>query len=231
VQLLRGSDREKDQSYFLHALPGVALAKTLLPLAALRKDEVRALARGAGLPVHDKEDSTGICFIGERRFRDFLARYLPPSPGEIRDLAGRVLGRHAGLMYYTLGQRHGLGLGGTGEPWYVAAKNLRENALYVVQGHDHPALFSRTLDAAELSWVSGTPPPTPFACTAKTRYRQPDQSCVIEEIRDGMARVVFGQAQRAVTPGQYVVFYRDDVCLGGGSIQGSDAPATALARQ
>jgi tRNA-specific 2-thiouridylase len=229
VKLLRGADPGKDQSYFLHALPTSALAKTLFPLAKLRKEEVRALARRAGLPVHDKEDSTGICFIGERRFRDFLARYLPPRPGEIRDLSGRVLGTHEGLMYYTLGQRHGLGIGGAGEPWYVAAKDLRENVLTVVRGHNHLALFSRSLEAGELRWIAGMPPPLPFACTAKTRYRQADQECVIEAIANGIARVGFSRPQRAVTPGQYAVFYDNEVCLGGGAIETTAAPAVTCA--
>jgi tRNA-specific 2-thiouridylase len=219
VQLLRGADPDKDQSYFLHALSASALARTLFPLADFRKEEVRSVARRAGLPVHDKEDSTGICFIGERRFRDFLARYLPPKPGEIRDLAGNAIGKHDGVMYYTLGQRHGLAIGGAGEPWYVAAKDLKESALIVVQGHDHPALFSDRLAARELSWVSGAPPPLPFSCTAKTRYRQPDQDCTIEAVENGVARVRFAHPQRAMTPGQYVVFYDAAVCLGGGCIE------------
>ncbi len=220
-RLLKGKDGAKDQSYFLYALGQEALARALFPLGRLAKREVRALARAAGLPNHDRHDSTGICFIGERDFKDFLARFLPARPGEIRALDdGRPLGRHDGLMYYTLGQRHGLGLGGAGAPWYVAEKDLARNVLYVVQGHDHPALLSRELIAGEVHWIAGTPPPLPLACRAKVRYRQAEQPCVVEPAGGrGRLRVRFATPQWAVTPGQSVVFYDGELCLGGAVIE------------
>lgn len=221
VRLLRGVDRLKDQSYFLHTVPGVALAQALFPIGHLRKEQVRAMVRERGLPVFDKQDSTGICFIGERPFADFLARYLPAQPGDIVTEDGKRLGRHRGLMFYTLGQRQGLGIGGCRDagdaPWYVADKNLTRNELVVVQGHDHPALMSEGLEAVELCWVAGAPPGERFRCTARTRYRQPDQPCKVEMTGAG-CRVRFEQAQRAVTPGQSVVFYLGEECLGGGTI-------------
>ncbi len=223
-QLLRGADRAKDQSYFLHTLDQSVLAQTLFPLHGLIKSNARAIARQHGLRVHDKKDSTGICFVGERRFKQFLMRYLGPRPGDIVDLSGSRLGRHDGLMYYTIGQRHGLGLGGPGEPWYVVDKNVETNLLYVVQGHDHPALMSTTLTAHKLHWVSGAAPSTPYRCCAKTRNHQPDAPCVIETVADDVARVRFDSAQRAVTPGQSVVFYSGERCLGGGVIVSGDAP-------
>jgi tRNA-specific 2-thiouridylase len=199
-------------------------------LGHLAKREVRALARAAGLPNHDRRDSTGICFIGERRFKDFLARFLPAQPGEIRALDDdQPLGRHDGLMYYTLGQRHGLGLGGPGKPWYVADKDLARNVLYVVQGHDHPALLSRELVASEVHWIAGTAPPFPLACHAKIRYRQAEQPCVVEPEEGGRLRVRFRVPQWAVTPGQSVVFYEGEVCLGGAVIE-SRVPLVAGAR-
>lgn len=226
--LLRGRDANKDQSYFLYTLGQHQLKRAVFPLAAMKKPEVRREARRAGLATSEKKDSTGICFIGERRFREFLSNYLRPRPGEIRDLDGRVLGRHDGVMYYTLGQRQGLGIGGAGAPWYVVRKDPDGNTLYVAQGHDHPALFSTWLAAGELSWVAGSPPPVPLRCTAKTRYRQPDQGCVIESLDGGACRVRFSAPQRAVTPGQSIVFYEGERCLGGGVIQACEALAAPL---
>jgi len=223
--LLRGRDANKDQSYFLYTLGQEQLERAVFPLADLDKPRVRRLAEHAGLATAGKKDSTGICFIGERRFREFLGRYLAPDPGEIRGPDGRVLGEHQGLMYYTLGQRQGLGIGGAGAPWYVARKDPARNILYVAQGHDHPALFSRWLTAAELSWVAGAPPRLPRRCTAKTRYRQPDQDCVIERLHQDACTVRFHAAQRAVTPGQSVVFYDAEQCLGGGVIRDCEALA------
>jgi tRNA-uridine 2-sulfurtransferase len=223
VRLLKGRDPLKDQSYFLHAMPAQALARTLFPIGEMPKQEVRARARDLALPVFDKKDSTGICFIGERPFAEFLERYLPAQPGDIESLDGRKLATHRGLMYYTLGQRQGLLIGGRNdaseEPWYVANKDLSRNALIVVQGHDHPALLCRTLHASQLTWVAGEPPANEFRCTAKVRYRQADQACAVQAVAAMSCRVQFDVPQRAVTPGQYVVFYQDDVCLGGGVIE------------
>ena len=217
-RLLKGVDRDKDQSYFLHALDQVALAASLFPLGELTKIEVRARAHAAGLPNHARKDSTGICFIGERRFKDFLQRYLPAQPGEIRTPDGEVKGRHDGLMYYTLGQRQGLGIGGPGEAWYVADKDLTRNILYVVQGEHHEALYAPALIAHDLTWIAGRAPALPLRCSAKTRYRQTDQACTVAENADGGVRVTFDEPQRAPTPGQSVVFYHGDACLGVGVI-------------
>ena len=222
AKLLRGLDPNKDQSYFLHAMPGDALARTLFPIGNLQKSEVRRMARELTLPVFDKKDSTGICFIGERPFAQFLETYLPARPGVIETPEGSKLGSHRGLMYYTLGQRQGLGIGGrndSGEqPWYVADKDLSRNVLIVVQGHDHPALLRHRAWASQLAWVAGEPPADRFECTAKVRYRQADQACQVQVFADGHCEVDFARAQRAVTPGQYVVFYQGDVCLGGAVI-------------
>ncbi|MCC5797468.1 MAG: tRNA 2-thiouridine(34) synthase MnmA [Methylophaga sp.] len=226
-QLLKGLDNKKDQSYFLYTLGQAQLSRTLFPLGELPKTEVRTIAEQAGFVTADKKDSTGICFIGERRFREFLGRYIPAQPGEMRTPEGKVIGEHSGLMYYTLGQRQGLGIGGrkdsTGEPWFVAGKDMESRILYVVQG-EHDWLYSHTLWAEQLSWVAGAAPELPCRASAKTRYRQPDQSCVIDRDEDGRIRVTFDERQRAVTPGQSVVFYQDDVCLGGGIITETDAP-------
>ena len=223
VCLLRGVDPNKDQSYFLHAMPAEALGKTLFPIGAIEKSEVRAIARRLTLPVFDKKDSTGICFIGERPFAEFLERYLPAQPGAIESIDGKRLGSHRGLMYYTLGQRQGLQIGGRSdagdEAWYVADKDLTRNVLIVVQGHDHPALLKHELKAAQLAWIAGTAPAESFACTAKVRYRQPDQPCNVKVNADSTCSVRFDAPQRAVTPGQYVVFYQGEVCLGGGVIE------------
>ena len=221
-RLLRGHDPGKDQSYFLHAMPAAALARTLFPIGELHKEEVRRIARQLALPTHDKKDSTGICFIGERPFAEFLGKYLPAQPGEIRSIDGELLGRHSGLMYYTLGQRQGLGIGGKAnhaeQPWFVARKDLQHNQLIVVQGNDHPAMQQMALNAVELSWIAGAPPAPHFTCTAKARYRQADQHCTVTIGANNTARVEFDVTQRAITPGQYVVFYYGEVCLGGGVI-------------
>ena len=227
-RLLKARDTQKDQTYFLYTLGQAQLAHTLFPIGHLTKPEVRALARAAGLPNYDRKDSTGICFIGERDFKSFLARYLPAQPGDIRTLTGDRLGQHDGLMYYTIGQRHGLGIGGAGEPWYVARKDLASGTLYVVQGKNHPVLFSDSLQADELHWVAGTAPAFPLRCQAKSRYRQPDQACVTTATEAGVV-AAFERPQRAVTPGQAVVFYQGEECLGGGTIRQAIAmcPETA----
>ena len=222
-QLLKAEDGTKDQSYFLYRLSQAPLSKTLFPLGHIYKREVRQIAQAAGLANHDKKDSTGICFIGERPFREFLQRYLPVNHGEIRALEGdKMLGRHQGLMYYTLGQREGLNIGGVrGEPelpWYVAAKDMQKNILYVVQGHEHLALLKDNLKAANLSWVSDRLPHTHWVYTAKTRYRQPDAPCEVESVNGETCEVHFATPQWAITPGQSVVIYESNVCLGGGII-------------
>ena len=221
--LRKGKDPNKDQSYFLHAVSADALAETVFPLGDLVKDEVRTIARDRGLPVFDKKDSTGICFIGERPFREFLSNYLPANPGPIRTPAGQTLGEHGGLMYYTLGQRQGLGIGGLKDaadaPWYVVDKDVAANALIVDQGStDH--LLSWTLSASEASWIRGAPEGLDDGCrlAAKVRYRQPDQPCTVTGATGGELKVTFDTPQRAVTPGQYVVFYAGDHCLGGAVI-------------
>ena len=220
-RLLKGRDGAKDQSYFLHRLSQAQLGRVMFPLGELRKAEVRRMAREAGLPNHAKKDSTGICFIGERPFREFLNRYLPRAPGSIVDETGRRLGEHIGLAFYTIGQRKGIGLGGTrggaGAPWYVAGKRLESNELVVVQGHDHPLLLRNELRAAEPAWVSGRAP-TERSCSAKTRYRQADAPCRLEGVLDSEIRVGFDAPQWAVTPGQSVVLYDGEVCLGGAFI-------------
>jgi tRNA-specific 2-thiouridylase len=225
-QLLKAEDGTKDQSYFLYRLDQAQLAKTLFPLGTLYKREVRVIARREGLPTHDKKDSTGICFIGERPFREFLSRYLPDNPGEIRTLEGRVVGRHQGFMFYTIGQRQGLGIGGSregdGEPWYVAAKDLRHNRLVVVQGHDHPALFHDRLKATDLNWISGTTPHCQWVYSAKARYRQKDAACAIASVSAEQCEIEFAEPQWAVTPGQSVVVYESRVCLGGGIIESAE---------
>jgi tRNA-specific 2-thiouridylase len=232
-RLLRGRDNNKDQSYFLYTLGQLQLARTLFPVGELRKPEVRAAAAAAGLPVHDKKDSTGICFIGERNFREFLAGYIPPAPGEIRTPEGRLLGEHGGLSYYTLGQRQGLGIGGVqgraDAPWYVLHKDLVGNVLYVGQGHDHPWLFAGRLGATRLSWVSGEPPTPDTRLTAKVRYRQADQRCVVEVCAGDELTLEFEQPQRAVTAGQSVVLYDGENCLGGGVINWADSPPALAA--
>jgi tRNA-specific 2-thiouridylase len=216
-RLLKAKDGQKDQTYFLYTLSQSQLARTLFPIGHLTKPEVRVLAREAGLPNHDRRDSTGICFIGERNYRSFLSRYLPAQPGPIRTVEGTLKGRHEGLMYYTLGQRHGLGLGGPGAAWYVSGKDLENNTLYVAQGEDHPALFHTGLEATALHWV-GAPPPDGERLRAKTRYRQGEQPCRVMRTGERESRVLFETPQRALTPGQSVVFYDEEACLGGGVI-------------
>jgi tRNA-specific 2-thiouridylase len=225
-ELLKGLDPAKDQSYFLHRLTQSQLGRTLFPVGELEKTEVRRLAAEIGLPNAKKKDSTGICFIGERPFRDFLNRYLSHAPGPIEDERGRELGRHVGLSFYTLGQRQGLGLGGVKgrpeAPWFVARKELARNALVVVQGHDHAALQSTALDADAAAWVAGAPPP-PGPYAAKTRYRQADAACILAAGATPHAfRLRFDAPQWAVTPGQSAVLYDGDVCLGGGVIDRAD---------
>ncbi len=231
VELLRGTDRAKDQSYFLYRLQQTQLDRTLFPVGHLEKTEVRRLAREHGLSVHGKRDSTGICFIGERPFRSFLNRYLPIEPGEICDEAGKVVGRHNGLMYYTIGQRQGLGIGGrargTGEPWYVAGKDLATNRLIAVQGHDHPMLRARSLVATQITWIAGTPSRLKGNYTAKTRYRQPDAACEIRSLEGDRCVLDFASDQWAIAPGQSVVLYQGEVCLGGGIIEEACRQPTA----
>jgi len=224
-QLLKAADLSKDQSYFLHRLNQHQLSRTIFPLGQIPKTEVREIAARIGLPNAKKKDSTGICFIGERPFRDFLNRYLPTQPGPMKTPDGRVVGEHIGLAFYTLGQRKGIGLGGsrdsTGEPWFAAAKDIAGNALYVVQGHDHPWLLSHTLHSENASWVAGEPPPDGYRCAAKTRYRQSDAACSFalgDTDRDTHFALTFNDAQWAVTPGQSAVLYDGDICLGGGII-------------
>ncbi|ANO53120.1 tRNA 2-thiouridine(34) synthase MnmA [Woeseia oceani] len=234
TQLLKGIDANKDQSYFLHAVQQDALAKAVFPLGELNKAAVRRIARDAGLNIHDKKDSTGICFIGERPFREFLSTFLPAQPGKIVSADGEPLGEHQGLMYHTLGQRQGLGIGGRrnagGDPWYVAAKNLAANELIVVQG-EHPLLYSAGVLASNTSWIAGEAPAGltgGLRCQCKVRYRQDDQACTVTQSAHGRLEVRFDSPQRAVAPGQYVVFYTADLCLGGAVIDHT-LPADALA--
>jgi len=222
--LLKGSDPNKDQSYFLYLLGQSQLASSCFPIGDLKKTAVRELAVQTGLPTQAKKDSTGLCFIGERPFKTFLSGFLPAQPGSIETEAGKCLGQHDGVMFYTLGQRQGLKIGGqaggSGEPWYVVAKNIPNNRLIVAQGHNHPLLFSRSLKAQQIHWISGiAPQQIPLSCRAKTRYRQPDQACVITTLDEETCQVNFTQPQRAVTPGQSIVFYQGDECLGGAIIE------------
>ena len=229
--LLKGLDGNKDQSYFLHAVGHREIERSLFPLGELDKPRVREIASTAGLVTHAKKDSTGICFIGERRFRDFLARYLPAQPGRIETAEGETVGEHAGLMYHTIGQRQGLCIGGLADrgeaPWYVASKDLSRNVLIVVQGNDHPALFADSLRARDLFWIAGESPTLPLRARAKVRYRQAEQECRVYRDADGF-RIDFEEPQRAVTPGQSVVLYDGDRCLGGGVIEAA-VPSEAIA--
>ena len=223
AQLLRGLDANKDQSYFLYTLSSKQVGQSLFPVGDIEKPIVRAIAEDLGLVTAKKKDSTGICFIGERKFKDFLARYLPAQPGNIRTVDGDIIGRHDGLMYHTLGQRKGLGIGGvkgaSEDAWYVVEKDLVNNELIVAQGHDHSALLSTGLIAQQLHWVDRQPIREPLRCTVKTRYRQTDVPCIIEPIDDESIKVIFDEPQIAVTPGQSAVFYLNEVCLGGGIIE------------
>jgi tRNA-specific 2-thiouridylase len=214
-ELLRGLDSNKDQSYFLHRLSQDQIARVLFPVGELPKPQVRDIAKEAGLAVHDKRDSTGICFIGERPFKEFLGRYLKGQIGPIQTPDGQVVGEHQGLMFHTVGQRQGLGIGGAGLPWYVAGKDMQQNILYVVQGHDHPALFKTSVILKDCSWIAGTPPDN-HGLSARLRYRQKDIACHLSLREDQSVHLQFDQAQWAVTPGQFGVLYRDEVCLGGG---------------
>jgi tRNA-specific 2-thiouridylase len=228
-ELLRGLDPSKDQSYFLHRLDQSQLARTLFPVGELPKTEVREIARRMGLPNHAKKDSTGICFIGERPFREFLNRYLPTRPGPILTPDGHEVGEHVGLAFYTLGQRKGIGVGGqregTGEAWYVARKDMASNTLWVVQGHDHAWLQSCTLEAGQVHWIGGRPPQAGDRLGAKTRYRQTDAPCTVKAWGDERFTLAFEQPQWAITPGQSAVLYDGEVCLGGGVILSESASA------
>jgi tRNA-specific 2-thiouridylase len=234
VELHKARDLSKDQSYFLHAVARAQLARTLMPLGEMAKTEVREYARRAGLAVYDKPDSTGICFIGERPFRDFLARFLPDTPGAIETPDGVHLGAHRGLAFYTLGQREGLSVGGrrgySQAPWFVAAKDARRNVLVVVQGHDHPLLSSSELTTGVMHWLAAAPS-SAFRAQVKVRYRQADQACRVEPRADGTAHISFDEPQRAVTPGQYAVLYACDRCIGGAVIEsvGSQSHLSAAA--
>ncbi len=227
-RLLRGADAGKDQSYFLHQLGQDALSATLFPIGHLQKAQVRALAAEAGLPTAGKKDSTGICFIGERDFRSFLAQYLPAQAGEIRDVDDRAVGQHQGVWYYTLGQREGLNIGGVrgraAAPWFVVGKDVAANVLYVDQGGDSRWLMSSNVSTEAAHWTAGSPPAADFECTAKTRYRQDDQACHVRVDAEGRLSVAFAVAQRAVTPGQSLVLYSGEECLGGAVIAGTDSP-------
>ena len=222
--LLKGLDPDKDQSYFLHQVGHRELSRSLFPVGDLAKPEVRKIAEQAGLTTARKKDSTGICFIGERRFKDFLQQYLPAQPGVIEDINGQALGEHQGLMYHTIGQRQGLGIGGLADrnaaPWYVVEKHVERNVLIVAQGNDHPRLYKHSLHASTLFWISEQAPAFPLQCTAKVRYRQPDQNCVVTKTASGFL-VEFDVPQRAITPGQSVVFYHNVTCMGGGIIEGA----------
>ena len=230
-QLLKGLDASKDQSYFLHRLNQAQLSRTLFPLGDMRKTEVRRIAAEIGLPNAAKKDSTGICFIGERPFREFLNRYIPANPGDICTPDGACVGRHTGLMFYTLGQRQGLGIGGTrlgdGDAWYVAEKDMAHNRLVVVQGHDHVRLFADRVTAVNLSWVSGATPPCGWVYGAKTRYRQKDGPCVVASATKLSCAIEFAEPQWSVTPGQSVVVYESNVCLGGGIIESTALTSAA----
>lgn len=224
-QLLKGVDPHKDQSYFLYLLDQSQLAWSCFPLGELAKSMVRYLAIQAGLPTQAKPDSTGLCFIGERPFKTFLSRFLPSQPGIIETIEGKCLGQHDGLMFYTIGQRQGLKIGGqangSGEPWYVVAKDVANNRLLVAQGHNHPRLLSRHLVAQQIHWITKPIPTVPLGCSAKTRYRQRDQACTITTLEPNSAQVSFTEPQRAITPGQSIVFYQGEICLGGGIIESS----------
>lgn len=219
--LLKGVDSGKDQTYFLYTINQEILKKVLFPIGGLEKKEVRSVAHRYGLATAAKKDSTGICFIGKRDFRPFLNQYIAAQPGDFETLDGKKVGKHMGAAFYTLGQRKGMAIGGPGEAWFVVGKDMERNIVFVEQGANHPALFCKELIAGNLSWISGVPSSIPFQCNSKVRYRQSDQPCTIERIVEGKAYVSFPNPQRAVTPGQSIVFYMDNICLGGGIIQQS----------
>ncbi len=223
AQLLRGLDNNKDQSYFLYTLNQHQLSHSLFPIGEYQKEKIRELAEQRGLTTYNKKDSTGICFIGERRFDTFLKQYIPARPGEIKTTEGETIGRHNGLMYYTMGQRKGLGIGGRQnaeeDAWFVVDKDLDNNILIVAQGHNHPRMLHNTLECKQMHWVDPQAMSFPLNCTAKNRYRQPDQACTVEQLDEDHFKVSFAEPQRAITPGQSVVFYQDEICLGGGIIE------------
>ncbi len=218
TQLLRGFDSNKDQSYFLSAVKGSILKSVLFPIGHLPKSEVRRIAEEAGLSVAKKKDSTGICFVGKRDFKEFLSQHLKATPGNFETLNGKVIGRHDGLPYYTIGQRRGLAIGGPGDAWFVVGKDLKRNVVQIEQGENHPALFKQNLIAEQVSWISDEPAQIPFRCTAKVRYRQQDAPCVITRAEGDKLYVTFDEPMRACTPGQAIVFYDKEVCLGGAII-------------
>ncbi|WP_163101835.1 tRNA 2-thiouridine(34) synthase MnmA [Peribacillus alkalitolerans] len=217
-KMLRGIDENKDQTYFLNQLTQDQLEKVMFPLGGIDKSKVREIAKEAGLATAAKKDSTGICFIGERNFKEFLSNYLPAQPGNMETLDGEVKGKHDGLMYYTIGQRQGLGIGGSGDPWFVVGKDLKKNVLYVEQGFENEKLYSDSIKAVDISWVGKVPQDGELTCTAKFRYRQADNAVTVKLLPNGEAQVIFDEPIRAVTPGQAVVFYNGDECLGGGTI-------------
>ena len=223
IKLLRGLDQNKDQSYFLYMLDQNQLKHSLFPVGEYQKDKIRTMAKKAGFKTHDKKDSTGICFIGERKFNDFLNRYLPAKPGPIKSTENEILGQHNGLMYYTIGQRKGIGIGGLKDsnenPWYVVDKDIQNNTLIVGQGHNHPRMLHNSLECRQLHWINEDTITHPMNCTAKIRYRQNDQTCRTEQIDNDYLKVVFDNPQRAITPGQSIVFYNNEECLGGGIIE------------
>jgi tRNA-specific 2-thiouridylase len=216
--LMKGQDPGKDQSYFLYAIHSKTLEKVMFPVGHLHKSEVRKIAKENGLATSEKKDSTGICFIGERNFKQFLSQYLAIQPGNFENLKGEVVGRHDGVAYYTMGQRKGMGIGGAGEAWYVVGKDPKRNVVIVDQGARHPALYCDELIATDLTWIAAPPVAFPLECQSKIRYRQPDQVCCLEGLEGGRVRVTFAIPQRAVTPGQSIVFYQGNQCLGGGII-------------
>jgi tRNA-specific 2-thiouridylase len=222
-RLLKPKDPNKDQTYFLYALNQQQLSKSLFPLENHTKSEVREIAKYLSFINSDKKDSTGICFIGERRFKDFLNRFLPAKSGDIQTTDGNIIGKHDGVMYYTIGQRQGIGIGGSkgsnGEAWYVLAKDIERNVLIVGQGHNNPLLFGKQLQAEKVNWIAEPPQQLPFKCTAKIRYRQLEQNCTITQSDNSCCEVYFDQPQRAITPGQSVVFYSEEECIGGGIIK------------
>lgn len=223
AELYKAKDRNKDQSYFLHAVSMEALSKTLFPVGDYLKSEIRSFAKISGFLTHDKKDSTGICFIGERRFKTFLKEFVLSKPGEIQNMEGQVIGRHDGLMFYTLGQRQGLGIGGRSgadeAPWYVVDKDIKNNILLVAQGSEHPMLYAQGLICSKIHWLVAQTPEFPLSCRAKVRYRQEDQACMLSPEQQGKHCVMFSSMQRAVTPGQFIVFYNKNQCIGGATIE------------